>query len=86
MWARKSTPRAAIIDSQSVRGAKTVPTRSLDGTTAKRSVAANATSPSTRIERPGRQPLVARFGGQSLRRQKTAKVIDSQPIRVDYPH
>jgi hypothetical protein len=39
-----------------------------------------------RIERDGRQPLVARFGGIPLHRQRTATVIDRQPIRVDYPH
>jgi len=39
-----------------------------------------------RIERNGRQPLVARFGGIPLHRQKSARVIDRQPIRVDYPH
>jgi hypothetical protein len=38
-----------------------------------------------RIDRDGRQPLVARFGGIALRRQKSAAVIDRQPIRVDYP-
>ncbi|WP_440107911.1 reverse transcriptase domain-containing protein [Streptosporangium sp. H16] len=38
------------------------------------------------LERPGRQPLVARFGGIPLHRQKTATVTDRQPIRVDYPH
>jgi Type II intron maturase/AI2M/AI1M-like, HNH endonuclease/Reverse transcriptase (RNA-dependent DNA polymerase) len=39
-----------------------------------------------RIERPGRQPLVARFGGIPLHRQVTAKIVDRQPVRVDYPH
>jgi group II intron reverse transcriptase/maturase len=39
-----------------------------------------------RIERDGRQPLVARFGGIPLHRQRTATVVDRQPIRVDYPH
>jgi group II intron reverse transcriptase/maturase len=39
-----------------------------------------------RIERDGRQPLVARFGEISLRQRKTATVTDRQPIRVDYPH
>lgn len=38
-----------------------------------------------RIERDGRQPLVARFGETPLYRQKTATVTDRQPIRVDYP-
>jgi group II intron reverse transcriptase/maturase len=39
-----------------------------------------------RIERNGRKPLVARFGEIPLHRQKTATVVDRQPIRVDYPH
>jgi group II intron reverse transcriptase/maturase len=39
-----------------------------------------------RIERDGRQPLVARFGGIPLQRQRSAKLLDRQPIRVDYPH
>jgi group II intron reverse transcriptase/maturase len=39
-----------------------------------------------RIERDDRKPLVARFGEIPLHRQKTATVIDRQPIRVDYPH
>jgi group II intron reverse transcriptase/maturase len=39
-----------------------------------------------RIERDARQPLVARFGGIPLHRQKSATVTDRQPIRVDYPH
>jgi len=39
-----------------------------------------------RIERDGRQPLVARFGGIPLHRQKSATVVDRQPTRVDYPH
>jgi group II intron reverse transcriptase/maturase len=39
-----------------------------------------------RIERDGRQPLVARFGEIPLQRQKSATVVDRQPIRVDYPH
>lgn len=39
-----------------------------------------------RIEREGRKPLVARFGDIPLHRQKTAMVVDRQPIRVDYPH
>jgi hypothetical protein len=38
------------------------------------------------LERPGRQPLVARFGGTPLHRQRSATVTDRQPIRVDYPH
>jgi hypothetical protein len=38
------------------------------------------------IERNGRQPLVARFGGIPLHRQQSATVTDRQPIRVDYPH
>jgi hypothetical protein len=39
-----------------------------------------------RIERDGRQPLVARFGGIPLHRRKMATVVDRQPVRVDYPH
>lgn len=39
-----------------------------------------------RIDRDNRQPLVARFGGIPLLRQKSAMVTDHQPIRVDYPH
>ena len=39
-----------------------------------------------RIERDGRQPLVARFGEIPLHRRKTATVLDRQPIRADYPH
>lgn len=39
-----------------------------------------------RIERDGRKPLTARFGEIPLHRQKTATVVDRQPIRVDYPH
>jgi hypothetical protein len=39
-----------------------------------------------RIERDGRQPLVARFGGIPLKRQKTAVITDRQPLRVSYPH
>ena len=39
-----------------------------------------------RIERDGRQPLLARFGGIPLKRQKTAVITDRQPLRVSYPH
>jgi hypothetical protein len=39
-----------------------------------------------RITREGRNPLVARFGGIPLRRQKTAAIVDRQPIRPIYPH
>src|SRR5437773_4819253 len=39
-----------------------------------------------RSERDARQPLVARFGGIPLHRQRTATVVDRQPIQVDYPH
>jgi hypothetical protein len=39
-----------------------------------------------RIERDGRQPLVARFGELPLHRRETATVADRQPTRVDYPH
>jgi group II intron reverse transcriptase/maturase len=38
-----------------------------------------------RIERKNRKPLVARFGGIPLQRQKTAELSDRQPVRVDYP-
>lgn len=38
-----------------------------------------------RIERPGRKPLVARFGGIPLRRQRNAVIIDRLPTRIDYP-
>ncbi|WP_174553586.1 reverse transcriptase/maturase family protein [Nocardia arizonensis] len=38
------------------------------------------------IERNGRQALVARFGEILLQRQTTARIVDSQPVRVDYPH
>ncbi|MFE0062884.1 hypothetical protein [Streptomyces sp. NPDC059003] len=38
-----------------------------------------------RIERKNRKPLVARFGGIPLQRQRTAEVIDREPARVDYP-
>jgi group II intron reverse transcriptase/maturase len=38
-----------------------------------------------RIERDGRKPLVARFGGIPLQRQRMAAIIDRQPVRVDYP-
>jgi hypothetical protein len=34
----------------------------------------------------GTQPLVARFGGIPLHRQRSATVTDRQPNRVDYPH
>ncbi|MDM4719169.1 reverse transcriptase domain-containing protein [Micromonospora sp. WMMA1363] len=39
-----------------------------------------------RIERDGRQPLVARFGGIPLKRQKTAVISDRRPLQVSYPH
>lgn len=32
------------------------------------------------IERPGRKPLVARFGGIPLRRQRTAILVDQRPV------
>jgi group II intron reverse transcriptase/maturase len=38
------------------------------------------------IAREGRQPLVARFGGIPLIRQKTATIVDRQPVRSIYPH
>jgi group II intron reverse transcriptase/maturase len=38
------------------------------------------------IVRDGRKPLVARFGGIALKRQKTAVITDRQPHRPLYPH
>jgi group II intron reverse transcriptase/maturase len=38
-----------------------------------------------RIERKNRKPLVARFGGISLQRQRAAELTDRAPVRVDYP-
>ncbi|MGR8008165.1 reverse transcriptase domain-containing protein [Streptomyces hypolithicus] len=38
-----------------------------------------------RIERENRKPLVARFGGIPLQRQRTAELADREPVRVDYP-
>jgi len=38
-----------------------------------------------RVERPGKQPLVARFGGIPLVRKKDAILIDRTPGRVPYP-
>jgi group II intron reverse transcriptase/maturase len=38
------------------------------------------------IVRDGRKPLVARFGGIPLKRQKTAVITDRQPHRPLYPH
>jgi hypothetical protein len=38
------------------------------------------------ITRDGRNPLVARFGGIALKRQKTATLVDRQPHRPLYPH
>jgi group II intron reverse transcriptase/maturase len=35
-----------------------------------------------RVEREGRKPLVARFGGIPLKRQKTATPVDRQPVPV----
>src|SRR5258708_38108142 len=34
------------------------------------------------VSRPGRKPLIARFGGIPLRRQKTAVIVDRQPAPV----
>ncbi|MGH3874051.1 MAG: reverse transcriptase domain-containing protein [Pseudonocardiaceae bacterium] len=39
-----------------------------------------------RVERRGRQPLVARFGGIPLQRKKLAVLTDSQPSGAIYPH
>jgi group II intron reverse transcriptase/maturase len=38
-----------------------------------------------RIERDNRKPLVARFGGIPLHQQKTAVLIDREPVRTTYP-
>jgi hypothetical protein len=38
-----------------------------------------------RIERKNRKPLVTRFGGIPLQRQRTAELADREPARVDYP-
>ncbi|MEU8786418.1 hypothetical protein [Streptomyces sp. NPDC048637] len=38
----------------------------------------------TRIERKNRKPLVARFGGIRLQRQRAAEFTDREPVRVDY--
>jgi hypothetical protein len=38
------------------------------------------------VHRPGRQPLVARFGGIPLKRKKLAVITDRQPSEVTYPH
>jgi hypothetical protein len=38
------------------------------------------------IARDGRSPLVARFGGIALKRQKTATLVDRQLHRPLYPH
>ncbi len=38
------------------------------------------------IARHSRTPLVARFGGIALKRQKTATIVDRQPHRPLYPH
>ena len=39
-----------------------------------------------RVERQGRQPLVARFGGIPLKRKKRAVITDRLPSEVTYPH
>ncbi len=39
-----------------------------------------------RVERQGRQPLVARFGGIPLKRKKQAVLTDRLPSQVTYPH
>jgi hypothetical protein len=38
-----------------------------------------------RVERQGRKPLIARFGGIPLKRNKQAVIIDRQPSQVTYP-
>ena len=40
----------------------------------------------TSVERPGRKPQVARFGGIPLRRQKKAVLDDRQPVPVTTRH
>jgi len=37
------------------------------------------------VDRPGRQPLVARFGGIPLKRKKLAVITDRQQSEVTYP-
>ena len=37
------------------------------------------------VEREGRKPLVARFGGIPLKRQEKAVIVDRIPERVTYP-
>src|SRR6266536_3296245 len=39
-----------------------------------------------RVERQGRKPLVARFGGIPLKSNKQAVIIDRQPSQVTHPH
>jgi len=40
-----------------------------------------------RVERnQGKQPLVARFGGIPLKRQKRAIPVDLAPVQITYPH
>lgn len=39
-----------------------------------------------RISREGRNPLVARFGGIPLKRQRTAELADRRPTGAAYPH
>jgi group II intron reverse transcriptase/maturase len=39
-----------------------------------------------RVERIGKQPLVARFGGISLARRKDATLVDRVPKPIIYPH
>jgi group II intron reverse transcriptase/maturase len=39
-----------------------------------------------RVQRQGRQPLVARFGGIPLKRKKLAVITDRQPSGTTYPH
>jgi hypothetical protein len=38
-----------------------------------------------RIQRKNRKPLVARFGGIPLQRQRAAEIADREPVQVDYP-
>jgi hypothetical protein len=39
-----------------------------------------------RVEREGRKPLVARFGGIPLKRKKLTVIVDRQPSGATYPH
>lgn len=45
----------------------------------------NRTCFEARVERDGKQPLVARFGGILLARHKDATLVDRVPKTVTYP-